>query len=62
MKKQRTDVNGRRLLEETKQEVLEACGRLKQHPSNLLEMAGVYADAQTRAAEIILSLPDDVIL
>ncbi len=53
---------GRRLLEETKQEVLEACGRLKQHPSNLLEMAGVYADAQTRAAEIIRSLPDDVIL
>lgn len=53
---------GRRLFEETKQEVLEACGRLKEHPSNLLEMAGIYADAQTKAAEIIRSLPDNAIL
>lgn len=52
---------GRRLLEETRQDVQTAFGRLKDHPSHLLEMAGVYTDAETKAAEIIRSLPDDAI-
>lgn len=53
---------GRRLFEETKQEVLEVFARLREHPSNLLEMAGIYTDAEAKAAEIIRSLPDDAIL
>lgn len=53
---------GRRLLEESKQEILAAFGRLKEHPSNLLEMAGVYIDAETKAAEIAASLPENAIL
>ncbi len=52
----------RRLLEETKQEITEAFGRLSGHPSNLLKMAGIYHDAEMKAAELVRSLPDDAIL
>jgi len=53
---------GRRLLEETKQEILGVFARLKEHPSNLLEMAGIYTEAEAKAAQIIRSLPDDAIV
>lgn len=52
---------GRQLFEETKQDVLMAFRRLKEHPSKLLEMAGVYTDAEAKAAEIIQTLPNDAI-
>ena len=53
---------GRKLLEESEKEVLAAFGRLKGHPTNLLEMAGIYIDAEAKAAEIINSLPENAIL
>lgn len=53
---------GRRLLEESKKEVLAAFGRLKGHPSNLLEMAGIYIDAEVKATELANSLPENAIL
>ncbi len=51
-----------RLLEEAKQEVQEALRRLKAHPPHLLEMAGIYIDAEEKAASLVNSLPDDAIL
>ena len=53
---------GRRLLEETKQDVGAALGRLRAHPANLMEMAGVYVQAEEKAAALAKSLPDHVIL
>ncbi len=53
---------GRSLMEETRQEVQEAFGRLKEHPPRLLQMAGIYRNAEARAAELVNSLPDDAIL
>lgn len=50
-----------RLLEETKQEILTVLGRLKEHPVRLLQMAGIYTEAETKAAELVRSLPDDAI-
>lgn len=50
-----------RLLEETKQEILTVFGRLKEHPTRLLQMAGIYTEAETTAAELANSLPDDAI-
>lgn len=52
---------GRRLLEETKQEAEAAFSRLREHPSRLLEMAGIYIEAEQEAAELANSLPDDAI-
>lgn len=52
---------GRKLLEETKQDAQIALKRLKEHPDNLLKMAGVYIEAETMAAELINSLPDNAI-
>ncbi len=51
----------RRLLEETKQEIFAVLGRLKGHPARLLQMAGIYTEAEAKAAELIRSLPDDAI-
>ena len=36
--------------------------RLKEHPSDLLAMAGVYIDAEQKATQIANSLPDDIIV
>lgn len=52
----------RRLFEEAKQDVDTVIARLKKHPSNLLEMAGVYQDAEAKAADLVQSLPDNAIL
>lgn len=53
---------GRRLFEESRQEVLAAFERLKGHPSSLLEMAGIYIDAEAKAAELANSLPENAII
>lgn len=52
---------GRKLLEEIRQDMQTAFKRLKGHPSNLLQMAGVYIEAEAKAAELVNSLPDDAI-
>lgn len=52
---------GRKLLEETRQDAQTAIKRLKEHPGNLLKMAGVYIEAEAKAAELINSLPDNAI-
>ena len=53
---------GRRLFDETKQDIAAALRRLKEHPANLLGMAGVYQEAEAKAAEMVRSLPNDAIL
>lgn len=35
--------------------------RLKEHPIELMKMAGVYQEAETRAMEISMALPEDII-
>lgn len=35
--------------------------RLKEHPEDLLKMAGLYDDAESKAAEAAAALPDNVI-
>mgnify|MGYP002070621956 CR=1 FL=1 len=50
-----------RLLEETRQEVLAVLGRLKEHPVRLLQMAGIYTEAETKATGLVQALPDDAI-
>lgn len=52
---------GRKLLEETRQDVQIVWKRLKEHPSNLLKMAGIYVEAEAKAAEIVNTLPDNAI-
>ncbi|MDE7312624.1 MAG: hypothetical protein K2N87_13555 [Eubacterium sp.] len=53
---------GGRLLEETKQEVQEAFCRLKEQPARLLQMAGIYIEAEEQAAQLANALPDNAIL
>ena len=36
--------------------------RLKNHPLNLLKMAGIYDDAEEKSVQMTASLPDDAIL
>lgn len=52
----------RRMFEETKQEMESVLWRLKNHPSNLLKMAGIYSDAEEKSLQMTASLPDDAIL
>lgn len=52
---------GRKLLESIMDDVQTVFRRLKEHPSDLLKMAGVYNDTEARASELANSLPDDVI-
>ena len=35
--------------------------RFKEHPVDLQKMAGVYVEAEAKAAQIASALPDDVI-
>lgn len=51
-----------RLFEETRQEAEDAFRRLREHPVRLMQMAGVYIEAEQQAAQLVKSLPDDVIL
>ncbi len=52
---------GRNLLDEMTEDVRSVFCRLKEHPSDLLEMAGVYTDAEKKAVTLANSLPADVI-
>lgn len=36
--------------------------RLKEHPEDLLNMAGIYIQAEEKAMQIANSLPDDIII
>lgn len=35
--------------------------RLKEHPIDLMKMAGIYQEAETQAMEISMALPEDII-
>ncbi len=52
----------RRMFEETKQEMESVFARLKNHPANLLKMAGIYSDAEEKSVQMTASLPEDAIL
>lgn len=52
---------GRRLLEGIEEDVGMVFRRLREHPSDLLQMAGVYIDTEAKASELASTLPDDVI-
>lgn len=45
-----------------KDEINEAVNRLKNHPVNLLRMAGIYQETETNVTEAAESLPQDVIV
>ena len=49
-------------LDECDEEVQEILKRLREHPSDLLAMMGVYNEAEKKAEQIANSLPDDVIV
>lgn len=48
--------------EEVKDSVLEAIKRLKEHPNDLLKMAGIYDSAEKKSAGLTNYLPDEVIV
>ena len=52
----------RKYLEECEEEVQEILKRLKEHPSDLLTMMGIYDEAEKKADQLANSLPDDVIV
>lgn len=52
----------RKYLKECEEEVQEILKRLKEHPSDLLAMMGIYDEAEKKAEQIANSLPDDVIV
>ena len=45
-----------------KDEINEAVQRLKNHPRNLLQMAGLYSETEARLEEVALSLDENVIV
>lgn len=51
----------RKLYEEDKKEAELALRRLREHPRDLLQMAGVYEDVERRVRETASALPKDVI-
>ncbi|MCI9612115.1 MAG: hypothetical protein HFH33_08830 [Eubacterium sp.] len=55
------DVAGR-LFQETKQQADASFRRMKEHPFRLLQMAGIYSEAEQQAAELSNSLPEDAIV
>jgi WXG100 family type VII secretion target len=36
--------------------------RLKEHPEDLLNMAGIYEESENKASQLAMALPDDVIV
>lgn len=52
----------RKLLKENEKDVQVILKRLKEHPEDLLEMAGIYTSAEEHAAQIANMLPDNVIV
>lgn len=51
----------RKLLEDMREDVRVMFSRLKEHPSDLLNMAGIYVDAEEKASSLANTLPDDAI-
>lgn len=51
----------RKMYKEQKPKIEEMMKRLKEHPADLLEMAGVYESAEARIQSISAELPNDVI-
>lgn len=47
---------------EVKKPVKQVIKRLKEHPTDLLKMAGIYDTAEKEAAGLTNSLPDEVII
>ncbi|MCD8103784.1 MAG: WXG100 family type VII secretion target [Lachnospiraceae bacterium] len=45
-----------------KEEISETLGRLKNHPTNLLKMAGLYTETESELEELAQTLAADVIV
>lgn len=52
---------GRKLLDEMKEDVQEVFCRLREHPSDLLQIAGIFVDTETKASNLANTLSDHVI-
>ena len=52
---------GRRLLANIREDVQTIIKRLNEHPTDLLKMAGIYKDTESKAADMANTLPDNVI-
>ena len=52
---------GRKLLDDIKEDVQTVFSRLREHPSDLLKMAGIYVDTETKASNLANTLSDHVI-
>lgn len=52
----------RKAFDENKSDVDQILRRLKEHPKDLLVMAGVYTQAEAEAAKLAASLPDEIIV
>ena len=50
------------ILKENKADVTEILKRLKEHPTDLQKMAGVYVKAEKTATKLANALPKDVII
>lgn len=48
--------------QEVKDPVNKVISRLKEHPTDLLKMAGIYSTAEQEAAGLTNALPDEVII
>ena len=48
--------------QEVKEPVNKVISRLKEHPTDLLKMAGIYSTAEQEAAGLTNALPDEVII
>ena len=51
----------RRMLQELTEETEAIFGRLRAHPSSLMQMAGIYSEAEAQAAVLAKVLPDNVL-
>lgn len=52
----------RKAFDDNKTDMEELLKRLKEHPKDLLEMAGIYLQAESEAQKMASSLPDDIIV
>ncbi len=52
---------GRKLLDEMKEDVQKVFCRLREHPSDLLQIAGIFLDTETKAQNLANTLSDHVI-
>lgn len=52
----------RKAFDENKDDVDQILRRLREHPKDLMQMAGIYTQAESEAEQIASSLPDDIIV